>query len=212
MHMVRYADDFVITGNSKELLENEVLPVVVEFLAERGLSLSPEKTKITHITEGFDFLGWNVRKYSGKLLIKPSKVNAKAHLLKVREIIKGNKTAKQVSLIYLLNPIMRDGRTTINMWSPKKSFARNDAEIWSMLWKWAKRRHPNKGMRWVKARYFKTQNARNWVFAAKDEPQARKSDLSLKPIHQSSGMSKSSQRRTLTIQCGPNTLQPATNR
>jgi len=169
MHMVRYADDFVITGNSKELLENEVLPVVVEFLAERGLSLSPEKTKITHITEGFDFLGWNVRKYSGKLLIKPSKVNAKAHLLKVREIIKGNKTAKQVSLIYLLNPIMRGWANYHQHVVAKKTFARNDAEIWSMLWKWAKRRHPSKGMRWVKARYFKTQNARNWVFAAKDE-------------------------------------------
>jgi RNA-directed DNA polymerase len=62
MHMVRYADDFIITGNSKEWLEHEVKPIVSEFLAERGLVLSPEKTKITHITDGFDFLGWNIRK------------------------------------------------------------------------------------------------------------------------------------------------------
>ena len=70
MNMVRYADDFIITGHSKEWLEQEVKPVVVEFLAERGLVLSPEKTRVTHIREGFDFLGWNIRKYSGKLLMK----------------------------------------------------------------------------------------------------------------------------------------------
>src|SRR5712692_10673699 len=73
MHMVRYADDFIITGNSKEWLEHEVKPAVVAFLAERGLVLSPVKTKVTHIRDGFDFLGWNIRKYNGKLLMKPSK-------------------------------------------------------------------------------------------------------------------------------------------
>jgi RNA-directed DNA polymerase len=106
MYMIRYAGNFIITGNSKELLEQDVKPVVVEFLAERGLVLSPEKTKVTHIKDGFDFLGWNIRKYDGKLLMKPSKSNVKAHLDKVREVIKGNKTAKQVNLIRLLNPII----------------------------------------------------------------------------------------------------------
>ena len=85
MNMVRYADDFIITGHSKAWLEQEVKPAVVEFLAERGLILSPEKTKITHIGEGFDSLGWNLRKYHGKLLMKPSKVNVKAHLDKIRD-------------------------------------------------------------------------------------------------------------------------------
>ncbi len=84
MNMVRYADDFIITGNSKEWLEHEVKPAVVEFLAERGLVLSPEKTKVTHIRDGFDFLGWNIRKYDNKLLMKPSKANVKAHLDKIR--------------------------------------------------------------------------------------------------------------------------------
>ena len=103
MHMVRYADDFIITGNSKEWLEHEVKPAVVEFLAERGLVLSPEKTKITHIREGFDFLGWNIRKYHDKLLTKPSKANIKAHLDKIREVINGNKTAKQANLMVALS-------------------------------------------------------------------------------------------------------------
>ena len=79
VHLVRYADDFVITGSTKELLENEIKPLVEEFLASRGLVLSQKKTRITHIEEGFDFLGQNVRKYNGKLLIKPSKKNVLNH-------------------------------------------------------------------------------------------------------------------------------------
>ena len=84
----RTADDFIITGTSKEFLDEKVKPVLNNFLATRGLSLSDEKTRITHIEEGFDFLGFNVRKYDGKLLIKPSKGNIKAVLEKIRNIIK----------------------------------------------------------------------------------------------------------------------------
>ncbi|MCF5565195.1 hypothetical protein GIV63_31475, partial [Pseudomonas sp. PA-3-10C] len=169
MYMIRYADDFIITGNSKEWLEHDVKPVVVEFLAERGLALSPEKTKVTHIKDGFDFLGWNIRKYNGKLLIKPSKANVKAHLDKIREVIKGNKTAKQVNLIRLLNPVLRGWANYHRHVVSKKTFARIDHNIWSMLWQWATRRHPNKGVKWVKERNFRTQGARNWIFAATEE-------------------------------------------
>ncbi|MGH8787387.1 MAG: group II intron reverse transcriptase/maturase [Cupriavidus necator] len=169
MNMVRYADDFIITGFSKEWLESEVMPAVVEFLAERGLVLSPEKTKITHITDGFDFLGWNLRKYNGKLLIKPSKANVKAHLDKIREVIKANKTAKQANLIRLLNPILRGWANYHSHVVAKETFARVDAKVWSMLWRWAVRRHPNKGARWVKEKYFKTRGTRNWVFTATEK-------------------------------------------
>jgi RNA-directed DNA polymerase len=144
MNMVRYADDFIITG-SEEWLENEVKPAVVEFLAERRLVLSPEKTKITHIKKGFDFLGWNIRKYDDKLLIKPSKSNVEAHLGKIRGVIKGNKTAKQANLIKMLNPILRGRANYHRHVVAKKTFNRVDAEVWSLLWQWATRRHPNKG-------------------------------------------------------------------
>ena len=107
MNFVRYADDFIVTGESKEFLENEVLPIIRAFMAERGLQLSEEKTVITHIDDGFDFLGKNIRKYKGKLLIKPSKQSVKAFLKKVRGIVKKNKSAKQDSLIRLLNPVIR---------------------------------------------------------------------------------------------------------
>lgn len=107
MNFVRYADDFIVTGSSKELLESEVLPLVQSFMKERGLELSLEKTRITHIEDGFDFLGQNVRKYDGVLLIKPSKKSIKSLLGKVREIIKANKTATAGNLILQLIPIIR---------------------------------------------------------------------------------------------------------
>jgi RNA-directed DNA polymerase len=104
---VRYVDDFIITGHSKESLEQEVKPAVVEFLAKRGLVLSPEKTRVIHIGRGFNFLGWNIRKYNGQRLMKPSKTNIKTRLDKIRDVIKLNKAAKQVNLINRLNPILR---------------------------------------------------------------------------------------------------------
>jgi RNA-directed DNA polymerase len=169
MNMVRYADDFIITGHSKEWLEQEVKPAVVEFLAERGLVLSPEKTRVTHIRKGFDFLGWNIRKYNGKLLMKPSKTNVKTHLDKIREVIKANKSAKQANLIKLLNPVLRGWANYHSHVVAKETFSRNDKLVWSMLWRWAVRRHPNKGARWVKDKYFKSRGTRNWVFAATEK-------------------------------------------
>jgi len=169
MNMVRYADDFIITGHSKEWLEQEVKPAVVEFLAERGLVLSPEKTRVTHIRKGFDFLGWNIRKYNGKLLMKPSKTNVKTHLDKIRDVIKANKSAKQANLIKLLNPILRGWANYHSHVVAKETFSRIDKRVWSMLWRWAVRRHPNKGARWVKDKYFKTRGTRNWVFAATEK-------------------------------------------
>ena len=91
VNLVRYADDFVITGSTKELLEEQVKPLVERFLAERGLEFSQEKTTITHIEDGFDFLGQNVRKYNGKMIIKPSKENVAKFLANIRGVVMGNK-------------------------------------------------------------------------------------------------------------------------
>jgi RNA-directed DNA polymerase len=90
-------------------LENEVKPVVVRFLAERGLILSDEKTVVTHIDEGFNFLGFNMRSYKGKVLTKPSKAGIVSVLKKIKKIIGNNKQAKQENLIKLLNPVIEDG-------------------------------------------------------------------------------------------------------
>ena len=171
VNFVRYADDFVITGSSKEILECEVKPLVEEFLVERGLTLSVEKTRITHIQDGFDFLRQNIRKFREKLLIKPSRKNVSAFLDKIRTIVKGNKQAKQVDLIRQLNPVLGGWANYHRHVVAKAVFHRADAEIWQTLWQWVTRRHPAKDRRWIKRRYFHTMGTRNCVFAADTDKQ-----------------------------------------
>lgn len=164
VNMIRYADDFIITGITQEVLAFEVRPIVEAFLAERGLSLSREKTRITHIDDGFDFLGMNIRKYDGKLLIKPSKKNIKAFLHKFREIVKSNKTLRQDKLIRWLNPVVYGWANYHRHVVAKHIFRKVNHEIWQTLWRWAVRRHPKKNAGWVRKKYFRTQGHRHWVF------------------------------------------------
>lgn len=165
VHLVRYADDFVITGSSKELLESEVKPVVEKFLVERGLELSQEKTRITHITEGFDFLGWNMRWVSDGLRTVPSKKNRLALYDKVRRMIRQLRTAPQKDVILKLNPIIRGWAQYHKPVAVSETFRKMDHLLFGALWRWSKRRHPNKGKRWIKRRYFRREGARDWVFA-----------------------------------------------
>ena len=150
VNYVRYADDFVITGISKELLEEEVLPLVEAFMAERGLELSAEKTVVTHINDGFDFLGQNIRKYGDKLLIKPSHDNLRSFLKKVRDVVKGNKTVPAWMLVDMLNPIIRGWANYHRHVVAKETFNYVDYRIWKLLWQWCKRRHLNRRKRWVR--------------------------------------------------------------
>lgn len=167
VNVIVYADDFVITSSSKELLENKVKPLVAAFLKERGLELSQEKTKITHIDDGFDFLGFNVRKYNGTLLIKPSKESIKTFLGNIREIIKSKPTATTEGLIYLLNPKIRGWANYFRHAVAKNSFHKIDHEIFCALIKWIRRRHPMKSALWRRKKYFRSQGMRNVVFSTK---------------------------------------------
>ena len=164
VNMVRWADDFIITGSSKELLEHEVKPLVEAFLSERGLTLSPEKTHITHIDEGVDFLGQHIRKYSGTYLAQPAKKNVKAFLEKIRDIIKSNKQATAGHLILRLNPVIRGWAQYHRHSASKRAFDKVDSAIFEALWRWAKRRHPHKPPGWVKRKYFRAMGNRHWVF------------------------------------------------
>lgn len=165
-NFIRYADDFIITGSSKEFLEEKVKPALKTFLATRGLSLSDEKTHITHIDEGYDFLGFNVRKYNGKLLIKPSKKNTRAMLEKVRDTIKTRKGATAAELIKTLNPIIRGWANYHQHVVSKRTFSYVDSHIFNSIWQWCCRRHPEKGSRWIKGKYFASFDNQNWVFSA----------------------------------------------
>ena len=172
LNFVRYADDFIITGESPEFLRDKVLPIVKEFLTERGLQLSEEKTVITHIEDGFDFLGKNIRKYNGKLLIKPSKTAVKSFLEKVRSIIKGNKSTKQETLIRKLNPVIRGWVNNQRYVVSSKVFSRVDYEIYKCLWQWAKRRHKKKSHKWIAQKYWHHIGSRQWTFSVPYENQS----------------------------------------
>jgi RNA-directed DNA polymerase len=167
VNLIRYADDFIITGSTKMLLANEVRPLVKRFLRERGLTLATDKTRITHIDEGFDFLGQNLRKYDGKPLVKPSKKNTKVFLEKVRGLIDANKSASQTKLIDIINPVIRGWANYHRHCAASDEFRRVDHRIWQALWQWAKRRHPRKSRAWVKKHCFPALRNRAWMFAAK---------------------------------------------
>jgi len=165
--LIRYADDFVIVCESKPEAEF-IKEKIAEFLRNKiGLTLSDEKTRITHISDGFDFLGFNIRKYSeknpkgkyheiGKLMIKPQKEKVLKVLEKMQEILLSNKTAKQVSIITMLNPIIQGYGMYNRFVVSQKTFSTIDNQLWHKLWKWAKRRHPNKPKKWIMRKYFTT--------------------------------------------------------
>ena len=164
VNFVRYADDFIVTGDTEELLRDEVKPVIETFLADRGLELSKEKTRIVRIEEGFDFLGQQVRKYNGKLIIKPAKKAVKSVLAKTGGILKRNVSSKAADVIRQLNPVIRGWANYHRHVCSKDTFSHVDWQIWRQVGRWARRRHPNRSWKWIKARYYPPHAGRQGVF------------------------------------------------
>jgi RNA-directed DNA polymerase len=165
IYLIRYADDFIITGTTRGVLENEVRPLVEQFLRDRGLQLSPEKTCVTPIEQGFDFLGQNLRKHGGKLLIQPSRKNTHSFLEKTRQIIRRNRGSSQTDLIRQLNPVIRGWANYHRHIVAKDAFKKVEWVLWHSLWRWARRRHTGKGSQWLIQRYWHPLGGKN-VFAA----------------------------------------------
>jgi RNA-directed DNA polymerase len=163
VHLSRFADDFIVTGSSPQLLL-DVKAVIEGFLLERGLRLSETKTHITSIKDGFDFLGQNLRKYKGKLLIQPSKKNVQAFVAKVRRLIHAHRQSSQADLIQTLNPVIKGWANYHRHICSARTFSKVDHLIWQMLWAWAKRRHPTKSCQWVKEHYF-PKLTQGWTFS-----------------------------------------------
>jgi RNA-directed DNA polymerase len=168
VNVIRYADDFIVTGDSETLLREEVTPVIETFLAERGLTLSGEKTRIVHIEEGFDFFGQNIRTYHGKLLIHPAKKGVKKLLDTLRGILKRHPTAKPATVIRQINPVLRGWVNYHRHVCSKKVFGDIDFQLDRAVWHWAKRRHPNTSKTWIKARYWPSQGGKHGVFTGKE--------------------------------------------
>jgi RNA-directed DNA polymerase len=162
--VVRYADDFIVTARDRKSLE-VAQTLIQEWMSKRGLELSAEKTVITSMEDGFDFLGFNSQHYDGKLLIKPSKNKVLAFCKRLGEEIKNLSGVEQEVLIKKLNPILRGFANYYKGVVSKETFSYISYRLWQYLWRWAKRRHPNKNTKWVRKRYFKTIKGVKWVFA-----------------------------------------------
>ena len=201
VNLVRYADDFIITGRDKETLE-DIKVLVAEFLKERGLTLSEEKTQITHIEDGFDFLGFNVRKYNGKPLVKPSKKGLKKFMQKIRGIIDSNKGSKQESLIRLMNPVIKGWVNYYKNCVASDTFRKADYLIFEKLWQWAKRRHPKKGKYWIADRYFTRIKNCNWCFVANIKKGKTDDRIALKRLYDTKIA------RYVKIKCEANPFDP----
>ena len=162
--VIRYADDFVITAPSKRILEHWVLPKLRRFLGERGIQLNEEKTKKTTKEEGFNFLGFTIEQPRRKLFIRPQDEKIKKFLNRLREIIWSNKQMEQRKLIRKLNPVLRGWAMYYRYSDANRAFEKVDYELWKLLWRWAKRRHPHKGKKWILHRYFGKIGEASWVF------------------------------------------------
>ncbi len=165
VHLVRYADDFIITGTSEVLLEYGVKPLVEQFLQERGLELSHEKTRITHIEDGFDFLGQTIRRHrNGKILIKPSKQSVKTFLSKIQETIDNSGSMTAGDMIRRLNQQIKGWTMYHRFAVSKRIFAVVDDRIFGKLRRWCRRRHRKKSWKWIRKKYFQRAGDRDWVF------------------------------------------------
>ena len=161
--LVRFADDFAITGKTKELLEEEVRPLTAEFLNQRGLKLSESKTRITHIEEGFDFLGKHFQKHGGKLLIKPSRQNVQTFLAEIKATFRENLHAPVERLLMELNPKIRGWAMFHRTTASKKVFGYVDHRIFCELERWMQRRHPDKSLPWCYKKYLTQVGNRHYV-------------------------------------------------
>ena len=165
INVVAYADDFIVTANSKEILENRILPILTEALKVVGLELSMSKTKITSITDGFNFLGFRFRKYpNGKLLIKPSKAGIQRFLKETKLVIKKGAALPTDKLIYTLNSRITGWVNYYRSCVASQVFSKIDSVIFQALMRWCLKRHPQKGKQWIVKKYFTRLGGDNWRF------------------------------------------------
>jgi RNA-directed DNA polymerase len=165
--VIRYADDLVATAPTREVVEDHVRPRLEHFLHERGLAFSEAKTRIVHIRDGFNFLGFHMRKFGRRdetLLTVPQKDKVLKHLREIRAYLDAHKQTPAVQVIKALNPVIRGWAQYYRHVSAKAVLAKVGHAQWHMPWRWAKRRHPKKSCAWVKARYYRDKGY--WAFSA----------------------------------------------
>jgi RNA-directed DNA polymerase len=168
--VIRYADDLLAFCHSRQQAE-QVKTQLAQWLQPRGLVFNEEKTRVTHLDDGIDFLSFNIRRYCGKLLIKPSKAAIKRIKARLTAEMRALRGANAQAVLQQLNPIIRGWSVYYRHVVSSKIFNQLDHHVWKLTYKWAKYRHPHKSKRWVVASYFGAFNkARkdNWVFGERE--------------------------------------------
>jgi RNA-directed DNA polymerase len=168
--LIRYADDLVALCHSKAQAE-QVKASLAEWLAPRGLVFNEDKTRIVNLDDGFDFLGFNVRRQSGKLLIRPSKAALRRHRQRLRAEMLSLRGANAAMVLQRLVPIVRGWAAYYRSVVSSEAFSALDRYLWKLTYKWAKHSHPRKPKRWIVNRYFGRYNRSRqdrWVFGDRD--------------------------------------------
>jgi RNA-directed DNA polymerase len=168
--LIRYADDLVALCRSQEQAE-QVKARLAEWLAPRGLVFNEDKTRIVNLDDGFDFLGFTVRRFNGKLLIKPSKAAVRRHRQRLRAEMLSLRGANAVMVLQRLVPIVRGWSAYYRTVVSSELFSALDRYLWRLIYKWAKHSHPKKSKRWIVNRYFGRFNKSRqdrWVFGDRD--------------------------------------------
>jgi RNA-directed DNA polymerase len=180
VHVIRCADACISTGSAQDFLEQEVQPLVAQLLAERDLARSREKTRGTPIAEGFDWLGTRGRKYRGQLLCTPAKKNVRSFLDTLRGIVKRHQQALTGNLIMQLHPVMRGWAPSHQPGASKRTGAQGDHQIFTLLWQWARRRHPRTSRHGMRDKDLRAEAGHHWVvFGHVTRPKGTQQDVRL---------------------------------
>lgn len=168
--VIRYADDLVALCRTKEQAE-KVKAGLAEWLTPRGLAFNEDKTRIVNLDEGFDFLGFTVRRFNAKLLIKPSKAAVRRHRQRLRAEMRSLRGSSVATVLRKLTPIVRGWANYYKTVVSSEIFSALDRYMWRLTYKWAKHSHPKKAKHWITARYFARFNKSRrdrWVFGDRD--------------------------------------------
>ena len=168
--LVRYADDLIALCHSRAQAL-EVKAALAAWLAPRGLAFNEDKTQVVSVDEGCDFLGFNVRRYNGKLLIKPSAAAVRRIRHRLRAEMKALRGANASAVLHTINPIVRGWAAYYRTVVSSATFKALDDHLWKLAFKWARHSHSNKPQRWITQRYFGRFNparGNQWLFGDRD--------------------------------------------
>jgi len=168
--LIRYADDLVALCTTKAQAER-VKASLAEWLAPRGLAFNEDKTRVVNLDAGFDFLGFTVRRFGAKLLIRPSKAAMRRHRARLRDEMHSLRGANAAMVLQRLTPIVRGWAAYYRTVVSSEMFSALDRYVWKLTYKWAKHSHPKKSKHWIVNRYFGRFNKSRqdyWVFGERD--------------------------------------------